>query len=114
MNEYSYNTFMSKIVCCDPKESEFLKLDSLSSTLKIVGEKSRLQILCILRQGEHCVCEILEHLDLSQSLVSHHLRDLKDAGIVKSKKNGLNVRYKLTGKGRNVINKVFEMKEEIK
>jgi ArsR family transcriptional regulator len=101
---------MSKISCCDPVDYEFRQLDSLSLLLKIVGDKSRLQILCILRQGEHCVCEILDHLNMSQSLVSHHLRDLKDAGIVKSKKDGLNVHYKLTPKGKNVVNNIFELK----
>lgn len=104
---------MSKVSCCDRDKSRFLELDSLSSLLKIVGEQSRLQILCILRQGEHCVCEILDYLDLSQSLISHHLKDLKEAGIVKSKKNGLNVYYKLTKKGKKIVDKVFELEEVV-
>lgn len=65
--------------------------------------------MCILRQGEHCVCKIMEHVDLSQSLISHHLKDLKDAGIVTDKKRGLYVYYSLTEQGKNITNVLFKL-----
>ena len=81
----------------------------LSTLLKIVADNSRLQILCILQTDEHCVCELMEVTNLSQSLISHHLKDLKDAGIVTDEKKGLRVYYSLTKKGKNIINLIFKI-----
>lgn len=107
MNMGSYN-------CCTPDKQEFHKIVSLSHLIKLIGEESRLKILCILRQGEHCVCEIIEHLSLSQSLISHHLKDLKDAGLVHDKKKGQLVYYSLTEKGKHVTNLLFSIpKKEV-
>jgi ArsR family transcriptional regulator len=78
----------------------------------IVSEESRLKILCILRQGKHCVCEIMEHITLSQSLISHHLRDLKKAGIVTDEKQGLRVYYSLTDKGRHITQVLFSISKK--
>jgi len=95
---------MSSYSCCSSKSSESKQVASLSSLLKIVSEESRLKILCILQKGKHCVCEIMEHVSLSQSLISHHLKDLKEADIVTDKKKGLRVYYSLTKKGERIIN----------
>ncbi|MCX6737477.1 MAG: metalloregulator ArsR/SmtB family transcription factor, partial [Candidatus Parcubacteria bacterium] len=46
--------------------------------LKAVADENRLQILQMLQSGEKCVCEIWKHLGLSQNLISHHLKVLKD------------------------------------
>lgn len=101
---------MSSYSCCSSKSSEAKQVTSLSSLLKLVAETSRLKLLCILRRGEHCVCEIMEHVDLSQSLISHHLKDLKESGLVRDKKSGLYVYYSLTPKGLKITNKLFEIK----
>lgn len=93
---------MDSYSCCIPSSKESKKVSNLSALLKIVSEESRLRLLCILRCGEHCVCEMIGHDNLSQSLVSHHLRDLKDAGIVTYKKQGLRVYYELTAKGKRI------------
>ncbi|MFN4212856.1 MAG: ArsR/SmtB family transcription factor [Microgenomates group bacterium] len=82
---------------------------SLSSILKIIGEESRLKILCLLKEKPHCVCEMISHLKLSQSLISHHLRDLKDANFVKAQKNGVKVYYSLTKNGEYVTNLLFKL-----
>jgi ArsR family transcriptional regulator len=100
---------MSSYSCCSSSSSESKQVALLSALLKIVSEESRLKILCILRQGEHCVCEIMEHIDLSQSLISHHLHDLKEAGVLKDEKRGLRVYYSLTDKGKHVINLLFSI-----
>lgn len=99
--------------CCSPDKNENKKVGSLSSLLKLVGENNRLQILCILRQGEHCVCEINDHVTASQSLISHHLRDLKEGGLIKDSKKGLNVFYSLTFEGKRISNLLFEMPEKV-
>lgn len=61
--------------------------------LKAASDENRLAILCMLNKGEMCVCEIWSKLDLPQNLVSHHLKILKDAGFLKSRKEGLRVYY---------------------
>jgi ArsR family transcriptional regulator, arsenate/arsenite/antimonite-responsive transcriptional repressor len=100
---------MSSYSCCSPSSNESKQVGSLSELLKIVAEESRLKLLCILRQKEHCVCDMMEHVELSQSLISHHLRDLKDAGIVTSDKQGLRVWYSLTDKGRFITDFLFQI-----
>jgi ArsR family transcriptional regulator len=105
MNMRSYS-------CCSTSSNEAKQVLSLSRILKIVSEESRLRILCILRQGGHCVCEIMEHVGLSQSLISHHLRDLKDAGIVVDEKKGLRVYYSLTENGEHITNFLFSFPQK--
>ena len=104
---------MGSYSCCSPSSKESKQVESLSALLKLVSEESRLKILCILRQDEHCVCEIMEHVDLSQSLISHHLKDLKKAEIVSDKKKGLRVYYSLTNKGKKITNLLFQFPKEV-
>lgn len=61
--------------------------------LKIVNEPNRLKILCFLRYGEQCVCDIWKNLDLPQNLTSHHLKTLKDFGLIESKQEGRKIIY---------------------
>lgn len=105
---------MSSYSCCSTKTDEGKKVESLASILKIVAEPSRLKLMCILQKGEHCVCEVMEHVNLSQSLISHHLKDLKDICVVTDEKRGLRVYYSLTDKGKHITNLLFQvpLKEE--
>lgn len=100
---------MSSYSCCSTKSQEGKQIASLALILKIVAEPSRLRLMCILRKGEHCVCEIMEHVDLSQSLISHHLKDLKDARVVTDQKRGLRVYYSLTDKGKHITEALFQI-----
>jgi DNA-binding transcriptional ArsR family regulator len=106
---------MSSYRCCLTSTKESLQVSSLSSLLKIVSEESRLKLLCILRQGPHCVCEMMVHVNLSQSLISHHMHDLKDIGIVIDEKKGLRVYYSLTERGKHITDLLFQIqiKEEV-
>lgn len=114
MNHYSYNKCVSqKFDCCSPSKIKSKNVSALSSLLKITSEETRLKILCILKDGEHCVCEIMEHINSSQSLISHHLKDLKEAGIIVDEKRGLNVFYSLTVKGKRVTDLLFKIDEEV-
>lgn len=63
----------------------------------VLSEGNRLRIICLLKDGELCVCEIWQLLDLPQNLISHHLRSLKDAGLIRSRKDGPRVFYSLNG-----------------
>ena len=102
MNMRSYN-------CCNIQSREFKKITSLSSLLKVISVESRLKLLCILRNEEHCVCEIAEHGEMSQSLISHHLRDLKKVLLVQDEKRGQKVYYRLTHLGKKVLTLLDEM-----
>jgi len=83
--------------CCQNKKS-ILEIGKWTRILKKISEPNRLKILCILKEGEKCVCDIWQCLKLPQNLVSHHLKVLKDFGLISSKKVGLKVFYKLNQK----------------
>jgi ArsR family transcriptional regulator len=79
--------------CCDTKNSEEMK--KLAGFLRIIAEENRLRIICMLRRGEKCVCELWQSLKLPQNLVSHHLKVLKKLDLIGSRKDGLKVIYSL-------------------
>lgn len=79
------------------------RLEQLAEYLKVISDPNRLRILCMLAGGERCVCEICDPLDLRQNLASHHLKALKDAGLVKSRRDGKWMRYSLD------VDKVLQM-----
>lgn len=60
-----------------------------------LSDETRLEIIELLRKGERCVCELTDTLDAAQSRLSFHLRVLKDAGIVRDRKDGRWVYYEL-------------------
>jgi ArsR family transcriptional regulator, arsenate/arsenite/antimonite-responsive transcriptional repressor len=80
--------------CCN-KEKSKKELRALVDFLKAISEENRLKILCILQKESLCVCEIWRLLELPQNLVSHHLKILKDFGLVDSRKKGTKVFYSL-------------------
>lgn len=67
----------------------------LSRTYRAFGDPSRLKILLGLSQRELCVCELGEMLEMSAPAVSHHLRLLKDLGLVRTRRAGKLVYYAL-------------------
>ena len=60
-----------------------------------LSDETRLEIIDMLRSGERCVCDLTEALDAAQSRLSFHLKVLKDAGIVRDRKDGRWVHYEL-------------------
>src|SRR3954465_6787999 len=60
-----------------------------------LSDETRLEIIELLGRGERCVCELTGALDAAQSRLSFHLRVLKDAGIVRDRKEGRWVHYEL-------------------
>ena len=61
-----------------------------------MADPCRIKILMLLREGELCVCEIMVGLDRPQSSTSHHLSILRDAGLIKERKDGRWSRYRLS------------------
>jgi len=67
----------------------------LAGLFKTLGDQTRIRILYLLTQREHCVCELAENSDVSLSAISHQLRLLKANRLIKSRKEGRNVFYSL-------------------
>ena len=64
--------------------------------LRCIGQPTRLRILKLLANGERCVGEIVEALNKEQSLVSHHLRALKECNIIAARQETQRIYYRLT------------------
>lgn len=70
-------------------------INKLSNMFAVLGDQNRLSIVLFLLEGDQNVSSISNKLGISQSLVSHQLRILRDAGITKNKKNGKSVIYSI-------------------
>ena len=67
--------------------------------LKALADDKRLRILMQLAGGERCVCDLTDALDAGQSLLSFHLRTLRDAGLVTDRRDGRWVYYAIAPDG---------------
>jgi ArsR family transcriptional regulator len=76
------------------RENERLQLKA--EVFKAMGHPIRLGILEFLRDGERCVCEIVDHVGTGMSNVSKHLSVLKKAGMIADRREGLRIMYRLT------------------
>ena len=76
-----------------------------------LSDETRLQIIELLSKGERCVCELTDSLDAAQSRLSFHLRVLRDAGIVRDRKEGRWVHYELN---RNAFEEAGALVDQLK
>jgi len=83
--------------CCPPTEVADLHLETEAALFKAIGDPHRLTILATLArvEGEVCVCDFTDGLPLNQPTVSHHLRILREAGLVACERRGTWVYYRL-------------------
>jgi ArsR family transcriptional regulator len=63
---------------------------------RALGDETRLRILEALATGERCVSDLMDALGLGQSLVSHHLRALREAGLVTVRRDGRRINYTIS------------------
>ena len=80
--------------CCVPvvyPDVERRQAERMAAIAKALGDPVRLQLVDVLRKhaGKVCVCELVPLFDLSQPTVSHHLKVLREAGVVDSERQGL-------------------------
>ncbi len=68
-------------------------LYDLAELFKVFGDSTRIRILYVLFESELCVCDIAELLNMSQSAISHQLRILKQARLVRARREGKTVYY---------------------
>ena len=66
-----------------------------ASFFKVVGDETRMKILCTVADRELCVNDIAEAVEMTKSAVSHQLRLLKEEGLVKARRDGKNIFYSL-------------------
>ncbi len=71
------------------------KLYDLAELFKVYGDTTRIKIICALFKAEMCVCDIAALFSMTQSAISHQLRVLKQARLVKFRKEGKVVYYSL-------------------
>ena len=70
-------------------------MKKIVESLKALGEENRIKIVGLLCEEEMCVCELIEKLELSQSAVSHHVKILKQAGLINGRRKGKWIFYSL-------------------
>ncbi len=80
--------------CCEPVVYPDVQREGalrMAEVAKALGDPIRLQLVDVLRKhaGKVCVCELVPLFDISQPTLSHHLKKLRDAGIVDSERQGL-------------------------
>ncbi len=80
--------------CCEPVVYPDVDREGalrMAEVAKALGDPIRLQLVDVLRKhaGKVCVCELVPLFDVSQPTLSHHLKKLRDAGIVDSERTGL-------------------------
>ncbi|MEV6712626.1 metalloregulator ArsR/SmtB family transcription factor [Lentzea sp. NPDC051208] len=87
--------------CCEPLPEEPLAKEQaaeLATVFKALGDPVRLRLLSLIASrpsGEVCVCELTPAFDLSQPTISHHLKLLRQAGLVDSERRGTWVYYRV-------------------
>ena len=101
----SNNTIKEEIICdCEVIHENIVnkvrenmndekELSKLANFFKIFGDPTRLRIISALDQHEMCVCDLAVLLNMTKSAISHQLRTLKEAKLVKSRKDGRVVFY---------------------
>jgi ArsR family transcriptional regulator, arsenate/arsenite/antimonite-responsive transcriptional repressor len=82
------------VPCCEPvvyPDVERHEAERMATIAKALGDPIRLQLVDVLRKhaGKVCVCELVPLFDISQPTLSHHLKKLREAGIVDSERRGL-------------------------
>jgi len=81
-------------------------LYELADFFKVLGDSTRVKIMCALDMEELCVCDLAVLFNLTKSSISHQLRSLREARLVKFRKDGKVVYYSLAD---HHVKQVFEM-----
>ncbi|MGH2345545.1 MAG: ArsR/SmtB family transcription factor, partial [Chloroflexota bacterium] len=100
--------------CCaaiQPPSLPAGRADSLAATLSALADPTRLRILDLLAQQEEplCVCDITPRFSQNQPTISHHLRLLRQAGLIDCRKQGIWAFYFATPNGRRCLATINEL-----
>lgn len=96
------------VECCEPTALPEVDADRarrIAMLAKALGDPIRVQIVDVLREhaGKVCVCELVPLFDVSQPTISHHLKVLREAGLVASEKRGLWAYYHVLPDGMDEL-----------
>lgn len=84
--------------------SDLMSVTDMAAFFKALSEPVRLRIIYLmLQRGELCVCDIVDSLTVSQSVVSRHLAYLRNQGLVSTRRDGVWVYYELLAPSRLVV-----------
>ncbi len=97
--------------CCAPAAAPGLsrgQTEALAARLKALADPTRLRMLDLLAQQESplCVCDITDQFAQNQPTISHHLKLLREAGLIASEKQGIWAFYWATDEGRRLLSAV--------
>jgi len=85
-----------------------IDLQRFASWIRILAEPKRLSIVNLLMEGVHCNCELGEFLDMTPSLISHHIRVLRDAGLVEMERDPVDARWIYYSVNENALQELNE------
>jgi ArsR family transcriptional regulator, lead/cadmium/zinc/bismuth-responsive transcriptional repressor len=100
------------LLCLDLSSAELVRralprveqLEAWAAGAKALSDPTRLAIALALRGGQRaCVCDLAWIVARDERLVSHHVRQLKAAGLARSERDGKMVMYELTDRGRELV-----------
>jgi DNA-binding transcriptional ArsR family regulator len=102
-----------ELLCLDLPRAERLRrrrltaadAEGAAAAARALGDPTRLGIAVALRDadGELCVCDLAWVMERSDKLVSHHVRQLRSAGLVRSRRDGKMIMYELTDRGHELL-----------
>jgi len=75
--------------------SEKMDYAKLERDLKVVSDQTRLLIIKHIADGQHCGCDLIQNLTITQPTLSHHLKILRDAGFIQGVKVNQRVVYEI-------------------
>lgn len=98
--------------CCTPITNAMGadQAEEMASLLKVLADPARLRIVSMLANADEvCVCDLTEPLDLSQPTVSHHMKVLREAGLVEAERRGKWIFYSLVSQRITEVARAFEL-----
>jgi len=95
--------------CISTLETLAVSFKKTAQLLSIAGNEVRLKILFLLnRENELCPCDIADILEMSVPAISQHIRKIKDAGIITSRREGQTLYYSLNNDETDILNSIFK------
>ncbi len=100
--------------CCSPLVAEPLRAQAagdLAAGFKALGDPVRLRLLSLIAShagGEACVCDLTEAFDLTGPTISHHLKVLREAGLIEGERRGTWIYYRLVPQALGALSSLLD------
>jgi ArsR family transcriptional regulator, arsenate/arsenite/antimonite-responsive transcriptional repressor len=109
-------TAVQAAICCPPlvrKPLTQAQAEQIAPLLKALADPVRLRLLSLIAShhgGEACVCDLNEAFDLSQPTISHHLKVLREAGLIERDKRGVWVFYRAHTQAMTALSELIDVR----